>query len=286
MFTRTPVLRIVLGVLALTLSTSACDKAEDDPAEQESVDEKGEVASKDDGKPGQASEDAVVKAVEDKVAAELSDEARFEKDMRKQGCELLTAKLVADTFGAPEADLRQTKVMGCIYSWSEGDQMVEAQVMMLRAHKSEKSAARWFGNATRSVTKEEVTAMMETVKEKAKEREEIDTKLKKKTTDQLADVATGMIADEGIQYEDLEGVGEQARVNVGDGSIWVRVDNLTFTVSAYKGKTMTQPHYASMKPKQIIAASTKASKEWMKETAPQRTTDSTTLAKLIVAALN
>lgn len=284
MFVRTLVLRAVAAG-GLLLPLSACDSGKDEnKADDAKVEQAAGSAAE-----GDAAENAMEKIdehVATEVEKELSDEARFGKDMRKKGCELLTAKLVADTFGVPEAEIEQFKMMGCIYNWKGGGEIVEANITLLRAHKSEKAAAQWLENATRSATKEEMVAQMEQVRGKVKEREEIDTKLKEKTADQLIDVANDMMPDEGVAYEDVEGVGDQARVNLGDGTLWVRVDNLTFNVVGYKGKPQEQPKYtaADMKDiKKVTAMAKEAQQAWLKEVAGQRRADGTRLAKLIVA---
>lgn len=267
----------------LMLPLLACDGGKD---EKKTDDAKVEQA---------AGDDAAAKAIEkvdEHVAAEvdkaLSDEARFGKDTRKKGCEMLTAKLVADTFEVPEGELKQMKLMGCIYSWKGDGEIVEANITLLRAHKSEKAAASWLDNATKTLTKEELQAQMEQVRAKVKEREEIDTKLKEKTADQMLDVANDMMADEGVSYTDVEGVGDQARINVGDGTLWVRVDNLTFNVVGYKGKPQEAPKYtaADMKDiKKVTAMAKAAQRAWLKEVADQRRSGATKLAKRIVSNL-
>ena len=120
-----------------------------------------------------AAEPAASSAVEAPVAKELSDAARFDKDIRKQACDILTAERVSDLFGVPAADMMQMRVMGCMYTWDKDGEMLEAKLTLLRAHKSEKSAAQWFQNATRNLTAEEAQAqvdmIMDNVKKKAEE---------------------------------------------------------------------------------------------------------------------
>ncbi len=70
-----------------------------------------------------------------------------------------------------------------------------------------------------------------------------------------------------------------------EGTIYVRVDNVTFTVAAYKGSKQPQPALSGMDVKEMIAASSKHSQEWMEKTAPQRTKDGAKLAAAIVASL-
>jgi hypothetical protein len=274
--------RILTACAFLLLPLSACDSGKD---EKKADDAKVEEAV---AKAGSA-EEAVEKIdehVAKEVEKELSDEARFGKDMSKKGCEILTAKMVADTFGVPESELKQMKMMGCIYNWKGDGQIVEANITLLRAHKSEKSAANWLENATKSLTKEELQAQMEQVRGKVKEREEIDTKLKEKTADQMIDVANDMFPDEGYNYEDVDGVGDQARVNLADGTLWVRVDNLTFNVTGYKGKPQERVEYtpADLKNiKKVTAMAKEAQQKWLKEVSGQRRADGTKLAKLVVA---
>lgn len=283
-----------VAISGLLFPLSACDSGKDEKkGDDAKVEHAPESASSADKTPESASSaDKAIEKLDDHVAKEvskeLSDEARFGKDMRKKGCEMLTPKLVADTFGVPEGEIKQTKIMGCIYSWEADGQIVEANITLLRAHKSEKLAAQWLENATQTQTKEQMAAQMQEVKGKVKEREEIDTKLKEKTADTLMDVATDMLPDEGVSYEDVDGVGDQARINTGDGTLWVRVDNLTFNVAAFKGKEMERPAYtaADMKDiKKITAMAKQAQQAWLEENVDQRRADAIKVAKLIVANL-
>lgn len=82
--------------------------------------------------------------------------AKYDKSMRKKGCEIPSPELVSSTFGVPADDLSQVEVMGCTYSWDAEGQALEARLNMMRAHKSEKIAARWFANATKDVSAEEL----------------------------------------------------------------------------------------------------------------------------------
>src|SRR5690606_12132272 len=64
--------------------------------------------------------------------------ATIVKGISKKSCEILTPALVAQTFSVPEAELKQLKVMGCIYSWKkeEGDTktIIEANLTLMRVH--------------------------------------------------------------------------------------------------------------------------------------------------------
>lgn len=273
--TRTLSIRLPFGPLsfascavALILTLPACD-------------EKKKEA---DGKAGDDAPASAAKGVVDEALDEEGGEvAKFAKGMSKKGCEILTPSLVSKTYGVPEKDLKQMKIMGCIYSHNGEDEELRASITLLRAHKTVDSAKRWFKNATKDQTKKEIQKQLDTVGEKAKQREEIDTKLKKDTTDKVVDVAKMMTGD--IKYEDVAKVGDEARVNTSDGNVWVRVDNLTFTVAAYQGKRQPKPAFKSMDMKDIVSASKKATEEWNKKTYEKRKADAILLAKLIVKQL-
>ena len=209
----------------------------------------------------------------------LSDEARFDKDIRKNGCMLLTAKIVSATFDVPADKLRQMKIMGCRYSWGHENEVVEAGLSMIRAHKSEESAARWFGNATKSKTAEEMKAEMDKVTKRMDAKAKLDTKAKS-----MAKGILGAVGSKAVNFEDIAGVGEEARVN-DDGNVFVRVDNLTFIVSAYKGAKAPPPDLKGVDLKQMVAVATENANQWTRETAPQRKKDGTRLARAIVAGL-
>lgn len=211
---------------------------------------------------------------------------RFDKDVRKKGCELLTAKLVAATFGVPESELTQRKVMGCLYTWKSGEQILEASVISLRAHKSEEAAARWFKRATRDLSQAEAKAALDRVVTKTKEHRDVDTEQKKKTVDAVVGGLADGVGAEGFVYEDVPGVGDEARMNAGDGNITVRIANLTFSVAAYQGTAMPTPNVQGLSDvKEIMRVVKAATAAWQRETLPQRRQDSTKLAKAFARTL-
>lgn len=207
--------------------------------------------------------------------------ARFDSAMSKRGCELLSAELVAATFAVPADALRQFKVMGCRYSWDGGDEeTLEAGISMLRVYDSEARAAEWFANATRSRTAEEMKAEMDKVAGRLDESEQLDTELKKSTAKNLLN----MVDIKAVTFEDVAGVGDEARVS-DEGTVYVRVDNLTFMVSAYKGPTAPPPDFQGADLQQMAAIAKENAAQWAIETAPQRKTDGIRLAGAIVDAL-
>ncbi len=203
--------------------------------------------------------------------------ALFDSDMSKRGCEILTADLVSATFDVPADALRQMKIMGCRYDWSDDGQTLGSGITMLRAHKSEAGAAEWFANATRNRTAKEMQQEMDEISGRLDESEQLDTDLKKSTAKNLL----SMVDSEAVSFEDVEGVGDDARVNDG-GTVYVRVGNLTFMVSAYKGPKEPKPDMQGVDLNQMVAIAKESAAKWAIETAPQRKKDGIRLARAIV----
>jgi hypothetical protein len=261
-------------VLVAALSTIGCDK--------------DEGATADDKESG-AARDAVEKAVFD--AADKAG-ASFVKGMAKKSCEILTPALVAKEFDVPEKELKQLKVMGCIYSWKEKSDgetktTLEANLTLMRVHETVDAAKTWFKNSTANKTGEELNAEMKQVTDKTKEHESIDTEMKKKTVGQMGSIMAEAMKD-GTTYEAIDGVGDEAKVALRDGAVWVRVGNLTFTTNAYKGPPQPKPKL-DMKDmrniKKIASQSMEAQKKWLEETHAERRAASIRLAKLVLGGL-
>ena len=214
--------------------------------------------------------------------ASLSDAARFDRDMSKKGCELVSADLVSATFKVPADTLTQRKIMGCRYDWKNNTDTLEATISMIRAHGSEVAAAQWFANATSNRTAEEMAAEMDKISGQLDKQKELDTAVKKSTAKSL--LAT--VGSKAITFEDVAGVGDAARIS-DEGTLYVRVDNLTFMVSGYQGPIAPKPDLADLRTdlKQIAARVNESNAQWISETLPQRKTEATRLAKGIIARL-
>jgi hypothetical protein len=226
------------------------------------------------------------------AAAARRSGVHFEKGISKRACEILTPAMVAETFDVPESELRQMKMMGCIYSWKRkdaaGETILEANLTMLRAHETEEGARTWLENATANKTNEEVRDEMKQVTEKAREDDSIDTELKKETVDTMGGLMAQALPKDGFRYEPVAGIGDEARVALNDGAIWARVGNLTFTVSAYKGAPQPKPDFdmSDMKDLQkLTRKATEAQHKWLKEKHDERKAAATKLARRVVEAL-
>lgn len=247
-----------------------------------------EKHSSDEGDPKKGVEAVVDKAVDDATkqagAEHLFDPA--DKELRKRACEFMTKDMVAGLFGVPAAELQQMSIMGCMYMWKKNGQVLDAKLMSIRVHKSAQMAATWFKNATANKTKAQLDAEMDSVKAKVQKQKELDTELKKKTAANLTDVAKMGMPDEGVSYQNVPGIGDEARVSNADGAVWVRLRNMTFHVSAFKGPEQPRPEFDPKNIKGIAKAAMESQKKWMKDTLEQRKKDAMKLAPLVVKALS
>ena len=210
----------------------------------------------------------------------LTTAAKFDKEMSKAGCELLSPALVSATFDVPAEALRQMKIMGCRYSWESDTETLEGGISMIRVYKSGAAAAQWFAKATKNKTAEEMQAEMEEISRRLEQSEELETNLQKS-------VAKSMLASVGskaVNFEDVADVGDEARINE-EGTVYVHVGNMTFMVSAYKGAKAPPVELQGVDMKQWGKVAQEHAAQWTIETASQRKRDGTLLAKAIVDEL-
>ncbi len=225
----------------------------------------------------------------DEAASEAGAKGLFDKELRKRACEILSPQLVASTFDVPEAELKQHKISGCIYSWSSGDQIVEARFTTIMVHKTTERAKTWFQNATKNLTTAEAQAQMDEITKRVTARMEEKNQIDPKTTKQVTDLTGGMLAgsggDEGFQFEDIAGVGDEARFSLSDGVIYVREGNAGFVVGAYKGAAKPPLDMKGVAIKEMPKKAMAEEKAWIKKTLDARKRDAKKLALGVVAAL-
>jgi len=218
------------------------------------------------------------------VASDVG-KALFDKSLSKKACEILTAAKVAEAFNVPESELKQLKMMGCIYTWEKGDQELHARLSISSIAKTEGRAVTWFKNATKGMSQAETKAAMASIKTKAKKDAKVDSKAKKKIVDKMGDAAIGINSNGGIQFRDIAGLGDEARLQLGDGAVWVRVDNMMFIVTGYKGKQPPPPSLKGADLKNIAKVAMAATKKWTQDTMVERERDAITVAKLVLKGL-
>ncbi|MCX4242190.1 hypothetical protein [Paraliomyxa miuraensis] len=240
-------------------------------------------------KTGETKTDAV-QAKLDAASEQIRKATGFTKDdySDKKACETATPRMVSGLFGVPEGELKQMRMMGCIYSWKNADrsEMFEARFGSIRVHETEDAAKTWFGNATKGMSAEEVAEVMGKAKAKMKEDGNLDTKPKEQAAEHIGGALTDLAGKEGFQYDELSGPGDEAALGRSDGIIWIRKGNMTFNVSAYKGVPQPPPTITvGADPKKMIAMATEAQKKFIAETLEQRKADATKLANAILETM-
>ena len=212
----------------------------------------------------------------------VGDSVRVDAAIEKKPCELLSAEMVARLFEVPVADLERESSMSsaCAYSWENDDETerLDVTVKVSDVGKDAERTASNFRSVTRGMSGADVDRAMAGVKEKAASEGKLDTAGKRKAADAIAGSASGSA---GIQFEDVAGVGDEARfaLTVGAGELHVRAGNLYFTASAYSGPGMQMPE--TLTGASIIAAD----RQWRQDTMPQRKEAAITLAQAVVQSL-
>jgi hypothetical protein len=222
---------------------------------------------------------------------------RFDKAIRKDPCALLTPTMASSVLGVPEPELKQQKVVGCIYTWSNADEEASASLMAIVVQKSTTRAAEWFKNATKDKTQAEVQAEMQEVvrrtKQKMAERAAAQgrelSEVESSATNAVGALVVESTTKDGIRHRDVAGVGDEARVNVNDGTLTVRVDNLVFTVNAYRGKRAPKveldPKGGMAAIQELPAKTQAANRAWVSSTKDARAEAAMQIAKAIVQGL-
>lgn len=222
-------------------------------------------------------------------ANEKSGGRLFDETLTKKACEILTAERVGQTFSVPAAELKQMRLMGCVYTWEGPDDQpkmqLEARFSTIQVHRNEASAKQWFANATKGMSQEEVKQAMAEVTSQAKEREEIDTKTKEQAVDKVGGALTELTGSDGIRFESIDGVGDEARLSLTDGGVWLRTGNLTFVITAYHGPVQPKPDLTGVGLQGMAKAALAANREWVKQTMPKRKEDAVKLAQVVLKAL-
>lgn len=266
-------------VLALSCASMAlaCDRGKADSggeAEAQKAEPKAEAAKTTDDEAGAASG----------ATEHIFDPS--DDSIEKQACEFLTAEMVAAQFGVPAEELRQTKIGGCIYTWKNDTEAVEAMVMTIHLHDTPEAAKTWFANTTATKTKEELEAQLDEVKAEVQEHEQIDTELKKKTAGELTDLAKLGISDEGASYADVPKLADEARVSNTDGGLWVRMGNLTFKIFAYRGPRKPKVDFDPKNLDGLAEASLELQNKWIADTIEQRKAGAIGLAPVVIEAIS
>ena len=220
--------RIILNVLCICLAALLTACGGDDTASQT-------------GTASQAADAGAERATKSNDQPVKQSGRLFDKKNLKP-CELLDADSVAAVAGVDVASVEQMEMASmCLYSWEGGS----ASMGMIRVSKTVESARSSFENSYRSMSRQEVAEGMAKINEQIEKKSEagetdVDPEAAKTVTGAMAGAFAG-----GLQFEDIEGLGDLARfettrseVKVGTmtivsyaNSMNVLVGNMKFTVT-------------------------------------------------------
>lgn len=247
--------RLMVNSLACALLLAACGQTADSSNE--------------------SAHDAELAATDAAIMAD-ANVARFDESLEDDPCAVVTKQQVADAFGVPLTEIEQSSISTCEYEWEGGaEDNLNVEIYIHDVFDSVTAATTHFNNATRSMSGAEVASAMGKIKGELEDSGKVDAEGQRKS----AEGVTSIFGADGFTFVDVPGVGDQARFDTGTGELNVRVDNLYFSISAYRGPGMEMPDELN------IASIQRAHKAWMKETGAEHKQAAVKLTKAAVAAL-
>lgn len=206
----------------------------------------------------------------------MAGEATYDTALEDTPCEVVSPQMVATALEVPKEALEQSDMISsrCYYEMDEDGKTFNVEVV-IRAYDSDAGAAEEFGNATRSVSSEEIKDAMAALSGAGD-----DADAQGSDTEQAAaeGIATGL-AQTGIQFEDVDNLADQARFATSDGTLELLQGNLRISLTAYYGPAMPHPDEYTTK------AIMQAQSDWIDDTIGQRKAQAIKLAKLVLATL-
>lgn len=212
----------------------------------------------------------------------VTDSANVDAAVEKTPCDLLTADMVARVFDVPAAELEQSQQMSsrCNYSRDDGDERLDVSFDVAGVFDDAKAASKRFRSVTKGLSGEEMQRAMAGIKADVADKLEDKPAGTRQAAEAVVESSSKGRSD-GIRFEDVDGVGDEARLalTVGAGDLYVRAGNMNFTVAAYSGPAMPRPD--KLTASSIMAAD----KQWRSETLPQRKEAAIKLANAVVESL-
>lgn len=202
------------------------------------------------------------------VGSALAGSKTYDTSLAERPCDIVTADMVATTFGVPVDNLQQSgpEAPLCSYQLEEDGKSLDVLLTVV-AFDTDKAAAEGFRDATRSMSAEEVSARLE----------ELGIELDESDEQFARDI--GIPEPTGVQFEDVENIADQARFQTGEGSLHLQQGNLWITLTAYYGPDMKIPDEITFESVE------KATSAWKKDTMDERKEQVIALAKAALAAL-
>ncbi|MCZ2420262.1 MAG: hypothetical protein LC123_10525 [Burkholderiales bacterium] len=197
--------------------------------------------------------------------------AASEAQFTKGPCPFVADSVVAKAFALPAgAALEHTNVklggVSCSFNWEGGRQRLVAKVRM-QEEKTLKRASERFERSTRSMSAEDMARAAELL------RQRMEKSGQSSSTQAAGKALVGAATREPIVFEDVGGVGEQARYDAAhEGTLVVRQGKHIYRISAYYGAGTPEPGNLARH------------KQWLQDTSAERKQQAIGLARAILQA--
>lgn len=194
----------------------------------------------------------------------------YDASLRDSPCSLIGPEVVAAVFDLPVDGIKQYAAGGmCKYDWKGDGRIMNAVIHVLRVGETAAETAGYFANATAGMDAAALDAALESIREQASDEPAAGALLG--AAGEVSRAGSG-----GLEFGDVEGIGDRARMQLGNGDLSVLHGNLYFSVAAFHGDRMQAPASLS----EMVSAS----RAWHRETLSQRKEQSIALAKAALAA--
>jgi hypothetical protein len=233
-----------------------------------------------DSAPTKAAESGAASAPADVTATPATGGGNtYSKEARKKKCDAFTREFAAGVFEFPVDRLKPedpNRKKRCRFSWNHEGKSFYAGIEGLGVKKDEKRAKMWFKNQTATKTQAEVEADGREVAKAVDESK--DEKLKDPQGKAVAKTTIGVMTQmttEGVSWEDVPGLGDEARVNNQNGMVRIRDGNALIVVSAF----LVPEDSPYTGPPTDISAITVHNRKWVEATIEERKAASIKLAR-------
>lgn len=163
-------------------------------------------------------------------------------DLRRRPCEVVTRDMVSTAFALDAEAIEQSSMSSlCAYRWESGGELLDVTVHVSAVAADAAQARALFETAT------------------------------------SGEGAKRPAAGSKGHFEDIDGLGDQARIDTGNGDVHVRSDRVYFTLNAYHGPAMPP-----VTPSPTAVSAVDARARWWQATLPQRRQATEKLARVSV----
>lgn len=198
----------------------------------------------------------------------MADNMTFDPTRGDRACEIVTSDMVSTTLDVAVGELQQTDDFPSMCSYlMEGNGRILEVYVRINPFASDEDAAEHFNEFTRDVSPEEMAERLQEIGVDAND------------PSGIGDRAISVRLKDGIQFENVEGIADQARSDIRDGTLHLRQGSAVLTIDAFYGPPPTLP--SQVTPESIAAAEA----AWKMDTMALREGQAMELAKAALSLL-